>query len=33
LTLATATGRLITRLIEGEQLPPALAPCDPGRFG
>jgi D-amino-acid dehydrogenase len=33
LTLATATGRLIARLIDGEQLPPAFAPCDPGRFG
>jgi D-amino-acid dehydrogenase len=33
LTLATATGRLIARLVDGEQLPPALAPCDPGRFG
>lgn len=33
LTLATATGRLIARLIEGEPLPPALEPCDPGRFG
>ena len=33
LTLATATGRLIARLIDGEQLSSALAPCDPGRFG
>jgi len=33
LTLATATGRLIARLIDGEQLSPALQPCDPGRFG
>ncbi|WP_295142443.1 FAD-dependent oxidoreductase [uncultured Reyranella sp.] len=33
LTLATATGRLIARLMEGEQLPSALQGCDPGRFG
>ncbi len=33
LTLATATGRLIARLMEGEQLPSALQACDPGRFG
>jgi D-amino-acid dehydrogenase len=33
LTLATATGRLIVRLMQDEQLPPALASCDPGRFG
>jgi len=33
LTLATATGRLITRQMEGEELPAALAACDPGRFG
>jgi D-amino-acid dehydrogenase len=33
LTLATATGRLIARQMEGEQLPTALAACDPGRFG
>lgn len=33
LTLATATGRLIARQIEGEALPNALAACDPGRFG
>lgn len=33
LTLATATGRLIVRLMDGETLPPALAGCDPGRFG
>jgi D-amino-acid dehydrogenase len=33
LTLATATGRLIARQMEGEALPPALAACDPGRFG
>ncbi|MCW5746770.1 MAG: FAD-binding oxidoreductase [Alphaproteobacteria bacterium] len=33
LTLATATGRLIARLMDGEALPPALASCDPGRFG
>lgn len=33
LTLATATGRLIVKLLDGESLPPALAHCDPGRFG
>jgi D-amino-acid dehydrogenase len=33
LTLATATGRLIARQMEGEDLPAALAACDPGRFG
>lgn len=33
LTLATATGRLIARQMEGEQLPAPLAACDPGRFG
>jgi D-amino-acid dehydrogenase len=33
LTLATATGRLIARMIEGETLPAALDGCDPGRFG
>ncbi len=33
LTLATATGRLIARLMEGEALPAAMAGCDPGRFG
>jgi len=33
LTLATATGRLIARQMEGEAMPPALAACDPGRFG
>jgi D-amino-acid dehydrogenase len=33
LTLATATGRLIARQMEGEELPAALAACDPGRFG
>jgi D-amino-acid dehydrogenase len=33
LTLATATGRLIARLMDGEQLPSALQACDPGRFG
>ncbi|NQW53717.1 MAG: FAD-dependent oxidoreductase [Rhodospirillales bacterium] len=33
LTLATATGRLIARLMEGEQLPSAFQACDPGRFG
>ena len=33
LTLATATGRLIARLMEGEHLPEALEACNPGRFG
>jgi D-amino-acid dehydrogenase len=33
LTLATATGRLIARQMEGEELPEALNACDPGRFG
>jgi D-amino-acid dehydrogenase len=33
LTLATATGRLIARQMEGEELPAALMACDPGRFG
>ncbi len=33
LTLATATGRLIARQMEGEDLPEALRACDPGRFG
>jgi len=33
LTLATVTGRLIARQIEGEELPEALKACDPGRFG
>lgn len=33
LTLATATGRLIVRQMEGEALPAALTACDPGRFG
>jgi D-amino-acid dehydrogenase len=33
LTLATATGRLIARQMAGEELPEALRPCDPGRFG
>ncbi|TWT15493.1 FAD-binding oxidoreductase [Reyranella sp. CPCC 100927] len=33
LTLATATARLIVRLMDGEALPPTLASCDPGRFG
>jgi D-amino-acid dehydrogenase len=33
LTLATATGRLIARQMEGEDLPEALKACDPGRFG
>jgi D-amino-acid dehydrogenase len=33
LTLATATGSLIARQMTGEELPEALKPCDPGRFG
>jgi D-amino-acid dehydrogenase len=33
LTLATATGRLIARQMEGEELPETLNACDPGRFG
>ena len=33
LTLATATGRLISRQMMGEDLPPTLQACDPGRFG
>jgi len=33
LTLATASGRLIARQMEGEILPGTLAGCDPGRFG
>ena len=33
LTLATATGRLIAQQMAGEDLPPALQACDPGRFG
>ncbi len=33
LTLATATGRLIVRQMEGEPMPEALTACDPGRFG
>jgi D-amino-acid dehydrogenase len=33
LTLATITGRLIARLMEGEPLPEPLGACDPGRFG
>lgn len=33
LTLATVTGRLIARQMEGEELPEALKACDPGRFG
>jgi len=33
LTLATATGRLIARQMDGEELPATLAGCDPGRFG
>jgi D-amino-acid dehydrogenase len=33
LTLATATGRLITRQMAGEDLPETLSACDPGRFG
>jgi D-amino-acid dehydrogenase len=33
LTLATATGRLIARQMDGEELPETLNACDPGRFG
>lgn len=33
LTLATATGRLIARQMDGEDLPESLKACDPGRFG
>jgi D-amino-acid dehydrogenase len=33
LTLATATGRLIARLMEGEDMPEPIKACDPGRFG
>ncbi len=33
LTLATVTGRLIARQMEGEALPASLDACDPGRFG
>jgi D-amino-acid dehydrogenase len=33
LTLATASGRLIARQMEGETLPEAFVGCDPGRFG
>ncbi|HKU96579.1 MAG TPA: FAD-dependent oxidoreductase [Vineibacter sp.] len=33
LTLATATARLIVKLMDGETLPATLASCDPGRFG
>ncbi|MSP47508.1 MAG: FAD-binding oxidoreductase [Xanthobacteraceae bacterium] len=33
LTLATATGRLIARQMEGETFPEELKACDPGRFG
>lgn len=33
LTLATATGRLIARMMAGEEVPDALRACDPGRFG
>jgi D-amino-acid dehydrogenase len=33
LTLATATGRLIASLVDGDKLPEALNACDPGRFG
>ncbi len=33
LTLATATGRLIARQMEGEEMPEPLKACDPGRFG
>jgi D-amino-acid dehydrogenase len=33
LTLATASGRLIARQMEGETLPEAFMGCNPGRFG
>jgi D-amino-acid dehydrogenase len=33
LTLATASGRLIARQMEGETLPDAFEGCNPGRFG
>ena len=33
LTLATASGRLIARQMDGEALADAFAGCDPGRFG
>ncbi len=33
LTLATASGRLIARQMEGDALAPDLEGCDPGRFG
>ncbi|MCW5732246.1 MAG: FAD-dependent oxidoreductase [Alphaproteobacteria bacterium] len=33
LTLAAETGRLVTRLLAGEALTPAVRACDPGRFG
>ena len=33
LTLATASGRLIARQMDGEILPEAFIGCDPGRFG
>jgi D-amino-acid dehydrogenase len=33
LTLATASGRLIARQMDGEILPEDLEGCDPGRFG
>jgi D-amino-acid dehydrogenase len=33
LTLATATGRLIARLMDGEDMPEPIKACDPGRFG
>lgn len=32
LTLATATGKLIARLMNGDTLPVSLNSCDPGRF-
>jgi D-amino-acid dehydrogenase len=33
LTLATATGRVIARMMAGEEPPDAIRYCDPGRFG
>ena len=33
LTLSTATAHLVLRQLRGEDLGPALAACNPGRFG
>jgi len=33
LTLATASGRLIARQMEGGTFPETLEGCNPGRFG